>query len=89
MKLSIQQLQRLQSTDIVKFHKLFQEVTPALIEQINTLAEIASEFSDYAKDKINKGEITNIDECLRTTINIFENINGIFNSIRNTSVILR
>ncbi|MDD2530132.1 MAG: HAMP domain-containing sensor histidine kinase [Bacteroidales bacterium] len=77
MKLSIQQLQRLQSTDIVKFHKLFQEVTPALIEQINTLAEIASEFSDYAKDKINKGEITNIDECLRTTINIFENQDNI------------
>lgn len=73
MKLSIQQLQRLQSTDIVKFHELFQEVTPALIEQINTLSEIASEFSDYAKDNINVNEHTNIDECLRTVINIFEN----------------
>ncbi len=73
MKLSIQQLQRLQSTDIVKFHELFQEVTPALIEQINTLSEIASEFSDYAKDKVNLGEITNIDWCIKTTINIFEN----------------
>ncbi|MCK9320605.1 MAG: HAMP domain-containing histidine kinase [Bacteroidales bacterium] len=77
MKLSIQQLQRLQSTDIVKFHELFQEVTPALIEQINTLSEIASEFSDYAKDKINLNEITNIDQCLRSTINIYENQDNI------------
>lgn len=77
MKLSIQQLQRLQGTDIVKFHERFQEITPALIEQINTLAEIASEFSDYAKDKPKINEITNIGECLKSAIEVFENQDNI------------
>ncbi|MFA6806562.1 MAG: HAMP domain-containing sensor histidine kinase [Bacteroidales bacterium] len=73
MKLSIQQLQRLQNTDIVKFHERFQELSPALIEQINTLAKIASEFSDYSKDKRSLNEITDISECIRTAIEVFEN----------------
>lgn len=73
MKLSIQQLQRLQSIDIVKFHERFKEMSPSLIEQINTLADIASEFSDYAKDKINLTETSNIDECLKAAIDVFEN----------------
>ncbi len=73
MKLSIQQLQRLQSIDIVKFHERFKELSPSLIEQINTLADIASEFSDYAKDKINLNETSNIDECLKAAIDVFEN----------------
>ena len=73
IKLSIQQLQRLQSIDIVKFHERFKELSPSLIEQINTLADIASEFSDYAKDKINLNETSNIDECLKAAIDVFEN----------------
>lgn len=73
MKLSIQQLQRLQNTDIVKFHERFQELTPALIEQINVLAQIASEFSDYSKDKISLNETTDIFECIRAAIEVFEN----------------
>lgn len=77
MKLSIQQLQRLQSTDIVKFHERFQELTPALIEQINVLAEIASEFSDYAKDKPAINETTNIGECLKSAVEVFENQDNI------------
>lgn len=73
MKLSIQQLQRLQNTDIVKFHERFQELSPALIEQINVLAQIASEFSDYSKDNISLNETTDISECIRAAIEVFEN----------------
>lgn len=73
MKLSIQQLQRLQNSDIVKFHERFQELSPALIEQINALAQIASEFSDYSKDKKSLNEVTDISECIRTAIEVFEN----------------
>ena len=72
MKLSIQQLQRLQNSDIVKFHERFQELSPALIEQINALAQIASEFSDYSKDKKSLNEVTDISECIRTAIEVFE-----------------
>ncbi|MFA7081489.1 MAG: HAMP domain-containing sensor histidine kinase [Bacteroidales bacterium] len=73
MKLSIQQLQRLQNSDIVKFHERFQELSPALIEQINALAQIASEFSDYSKDKKSLDEVTDISECIRIAIEVFEN----------------
>lgn len=77
MKLSIQQLQRLQGIDIVKFHERFQEITPALIEQINTLSQIASEFADYSKDMPSKNETANIDECLKSAIEVFENHDNI------------
>lgn len=73
MKLSIQQLQRLQNDDIVKFHHRFQELSPALIEQINTLAQIASEFSYFAKEKIDLNQITDISECIKTVLEVYEN----------------
>lgn len=72
MKLSIQQLQRLQNADIVKFHERFQDLSPALIEQINTLSQIASEFSDYSKDNRGLNDITDISECIKSVVEVFE-----------------
>ncbi|MBP1631291.1 MAG: hypothetical protein H6Q15_2184 [Bacteroidetes bacterium] len=71
MKLSIQQLQRLQKTDIAKFHERFEYIAPALVEQINTLSDIASEFSDYSKTRNSTNQIANINECIKSAIDVY------------------
>ncbi|MFA6933385.1 MAG: HAMP domain-containing sensor histidine kinase, partial [Bacteroidales bacterium] len=87
-----QQLQRLQNDDIVKFHHRFQELSPALIEQINTLAQIASEFSFFAKEKIDLNQITDISECIKTVLEVYENQESIeiklINSAENNILVL-
>ena len=50
MKLSIQHLQRsLQNKDDSRFKKLFMRTTATLVEQIDSLAHIANEFSSFAQ----------------------------------------
>lgn len=72
MKLTLQQLQRLQEDDIVAFTTRFQEISPALIEQINTISYIASEFSSMAKGEEMKSQWTDINDCLLYVVNIFK-----------------
>ncbi|MDR0971638.1 MAG: GHKL domain-containing protein [Bacteroidales bacterium] len=71
MKLSIQQLERLQKEDIVEFHKSFIRIAPAIIEQINTLSSIASEFSSYAKSETLSKEKINLSEILEKAVALF------------------
>jgi two-component system nitrogen regulation sensor histidine kinase NtrY len=73
MKLSIQYLQKLYEEDKTLFDKKFKEISPSLINQIDTISNIASELSDYSKSSKTTNEKVDLDECVKTAINLFTN----------------
>ncbi|HKJ79064.1 MAG TPA: HAMP domain-containing sensor histidine kinase, partial [Prolixibacteraceae bacterium] len=71
MKLNIQQLQRTKGNDS---DPLFLErVTSTLIEQIDNLSNIATEFSNFAKIPTARNQVFNLAEQLQKVIDLFEN----------------
>lgn len=71
MKLSIQHLQKAWNDKVDDWDERLIRFTKTLIEQIDSLSEIASEFSDFAKmTSINLSEL-NISETLHSTVNLF------------------
>lgn len=72
MKLSIQHLQRALAEKRPDVNELTQKVTVGLIEQINTLTDIASAFSDFAKMPAENYERVNLQEIIESTSEIFD-----------------
>jgi nitrogen fixation/metabolism regulation signal transduction histidine kinase len=72
MKLNIQYLQRAKEEKGAHFDDYFNRVTRSLIEQIDTLSDIATEFSNFAKIPKAKNEVFNLAEQLRKVIGLFE-----------------
>jgi signal transduction histidine kinase len=73
MKLSVQLLQRSWESNRENFDEQLQKVSRTLIEQIDNLSFIASEFSNFAKmPKALKEEI-NLVEKIRNTLTLFAN----------------
>lgn len=85
MKLSLQQLQRLQKKDIALFHERFEQVSNSLIDQIATLSDIANEFSDYSKSNKNRRQISELNECISHVVDIYKTKEKIDISIINNS----
>lgn len=77
MKLSVQLLQRSWKDNKEDFEKRLQNVSLTLIEQIDTLSSIASEFSAFAKMPKPHDEEVDISAKLRTVIQLFENTKNI------------
>ncbi|MBN1250616.1 MAG: HAMP domain-containing histidine kinase [Bacteroidales bacterium] len=77
MKLSVQFLQRSWEDKDVNFEKKLEKSAQTLIEQINTLSSIASEFSNFAKMPKPNKEIVNIVEKIENTIVLFSNTENI------------
>jgi nitrogen fixation/metabolism regulation signal transduction histidine kinase len=73
MKLSVQHLQRSWSDNKENFAEYLERVTKTLIEQIDNLSFIASEFSNFAKMPKAINEEINIVDKIRSTINLFAN----------------
>ena len=76
MKLSIQLLQKTwfdKSGDKKDFENRLNRVAETLIEQINTLSSIASEFSAFAKMPKTRNEEVEIAKKLKTVVGLFEN----------------
>jgi signal transduction histidine kinase len=72
MKLNIQLLERVVNTNPEKAQKMVERVSKTLIEQIDSLAHIASEFSNFAKmPKANK-EPLNINELVSNAYSLFK-----------------
>lgn len=80
MKLNVQLLQRNIGLDETTFKQKFQNVATSLIEQIDSLANIANDFSTFAQITKNKPE--NID-----LIEVTENVIAFFKSTENTEII--
>jgi len=95
MKLSIQFLQKSwfdKVDDTQDFEKRLNSVSETLIEQINTLSAIASEFSAFAKMPKTRKEEVNIVKKLQTVTSLFENTQNIdislnLNKIENLNII--
>jgi nitrogen fixation/metabolism regulation signal transduction histidine kinase len=71
MKLNIQYLQRLKN-DPKEMDANLEKVTRILIEQIDSLSSIATEFSSFAQIPTARNQVFNVAEQLRKVIDLFE-----------------
>jgi two-component system nitrogen regulation sensor histidine kinase NtrY len=73
MKLNLQYLQKVVNEGGEDFEGKFKKVSGSMIEQIDTLAHIANEFSNFAKmPKVNLEKV-NLAEVIRSSIVLFKN----------------
>ncbi|HAH25201.1 MAG TPA: sensor histidine kinase, partial [Prolixibacteraceae bacterium] len=72
MKLNIQYLQRAKAEKKDHFDEFFDRVTQNLIEQIDTLSGIATEFSNFAQIPKAKNEVFDLLEVLKNVCGLFE-----------------
>ena len=72
MKLSIQHLRQAHKDRVEDFESLFHRISETLLEQIETLDRIASEFSHFARMPERKVEVCSVHEILRETVNLFQ-----------------
>ncbi len=71
MKLNIQMFERKVNTQDPDFPAKMKSFTSSLIEQIDTLAHIASAFSDFARMPSSNKEALNMSEIVENTISFF------------------
>jgi len=71
MKLNIQQLQRAKASG-EKDEKFMERVTSTLIEQIDNLSNIATEFSNFAKIPTARNQVFNLSGQLQKVIDLFD-----------------
>jgi signal transduction histidine kinase len=72
MKLNIQLLERVVNTNPEKAQKMVKRVSNTLIEQIDSLAHIASEFSNFAKMPTANNEFLDINELVSNAYSLFK-----------------
>jgi two-component system, NtrC family, nitrogen regulation sensor histidine kinase NtrY len=72
MKLTIQHLQRVVETNPDDINERVSKVSKMLIEQIDTLSHIATEFSNFAKLPTANLEIVNLSEVLQNVTDLFQ-----------------
>jgi len=77
MKLSVQLLQRSWADNKEDFETRLTNVAQTLIEQIDTLSSIASEFSAFAKMPKAQDEEVNLGAKLKTVVQLFQNTRDI------------
>ncbi len=71
MKLSIQHLQRAYERGGDNLDELFKRTSKLLIDQIDSLSRMASEFSSFAKMPEGNYEIFDLSEALQQTVDLF------------------
>jgi signal transduction histidine kinase len=71
MKLNIQHLQRAKGKG-KEYSEYLERVTATLIEQIDNLSNIATEFSNFAQIPNARNQVFNLDENLKKVISLFE-----------------
>jgi two-component system nitrogen regulation sensor histidine kinase NtrY len=72
MKLNLQYLQHVMKNDPKDFEERFTKASNNIIEQIDTLANIATEFSNFAKLPTGELEKINLVEVINSTVDLFE-----------------
>lgn len=72
MKLKIQMLERLMKTDPAKAQAKFEHLSKGIVEQIDNLAAIASEFSNFAQMPPPNNEVFEINELADSTVHLFQ-----------------
>lgn len=77
MKLSVQQLQRTFNNNDEQWKKMFQNTSHNLIEQIDTLSNIATEFSNFAKLPDAHYERIDVVQIIQQVIGLYEAENNL------------
>ncbi len=77
MKLSVQHLRRTWNDNTENFEEYLDKVTRTLIEQIDNLSFIASEFSNFAKMPKAINEEINVADTIRSALTLFSNTENI------------
>ena len=85
MKLSIQYLERAIKDNNPNMHEMSQRVSATLVEQIDQLAKIASDFSQFANIGTVKMEVFDITEVLNSLINLYSSNKQLFISFNHPS----
>jgi two-component system, NtrC family, nitrogen regulation sensor histidine kinase NtrY len=89
MKLNLQYLQHLMKNNPEDFKEKFERTSAGIIEQIDSLANIANEFSNFAKLPGTQLQTINLAEVISSSVMIFENQkNVIIQNYINASEIL-
>jgi two-component system nitrogen regulation sensor histidine kinase NtrY len=70
MKLAVQHLRQAYVDGVKNFQELFQQVSETLLEQIDTLNRIASEFSQYAKMPERRPQVCDVQAILKEAVNL-------------------
>lgn len=73
MKLSVQHLLRAHKDMSPKFDDMLERISQTLIEEIDNLSSIASEFSNFAKMPQAQNDRFNLVEKINTVVNLFSN----------------
>ncbi len=76
MKLHIQHLQRTKGEG-QEYHKYIERVSATLIEQIDNLSSIATEFSNFAKIPTARNQVFKLAEQLQKVIGLYETHDGV------------
>ncbi len=71
MKLSVQHLQRAWKDQSPNVDQIMQRFSQTLIEQIDTLSNIATEFSNFAKMPKANNETVDVAQILKSTVSLF------------------
>lgn len=71
MKLSVQLLERSQRNGDPDFNERFANTASTLIEQIDSLSSIASEFSQFARMPEGRTELVNLNERINQSVELF------------------
>ncbi|MEZ5104950.1 MAG: HAMP domain-containing sensor histidine kinase [Draconibacterium sp.] len=74
MKLNIQYLQRTKGKN-EEYNEFLERVTSTLIEQIDTLSDIATEFSNFAKIPVARNQVFVLADQLKKVIDLYETHN--------------
>ncbi len=73
MKLNLQYMQKIVNEDNEGFKEKFKSISSSIIEQIDTLANIANEFSNFAKMPKVSLQSVNLLEIIHTSMLLFKN----------------
>jgi nitrogen fixation/metabolism regulation signal transduction histidine kinase len=73
MKLNLQYLQHLIKNNSDDFKEKFEKASNGIIEQIDSLANIANEFSNFAKFPKTNLQLINLAEIINISVSIFQN----------------
>lgn len=77
MKLSIQHLQRAQRENHPQVKELTERVSRTLIEQIDHLSQIATEFSDFAKMPETKEVMMDLNHSLQSVVDLYREVDEV------------
>lgn len=77
MRLSVQMLQKSWREGKTDSNERMEKTTQILIEQIDTLSQIASAFSEYGKLPVNKPEVFDLRQMIDNVMNLYSTENNI------------